>query len=135
MLQLWGRSQDSAREKIELLHRQRERADLEASWLVMERFEFELRSTSGDRPGAGQGHIAEFDISVQGDSPETRHFLEGNIVQARNTVIKSLVGWDREALMTAEGKKKLRQNISDALNTWLPEGKVLDLYFVRFLFK
>jgi flagellar basal body-associated protein FliL len=132
LLKVWGKSQESAREQKELLHRQREKADQEASWLALDKFSFDLKPAPGDRKGP---RLAEFDISVQGDSPETRNYLEENMVQARNAIFKSLVGWDRETLMSVEGKKKLRQNISDSLNTWLPEGKVLDLYFTKFLFK
>lgn len=133
-MKLWDRSQESAKERKAMLHRQREKADLDASWLKLEKFTFDLRPDLNDAKDAPP-RLVEFDVSVQGDSPETRNYLEENMVQARNAIFGSLTGWDRETLMTPEGKKKLRQRLSDSLNAWLPEGKVLDLYFVRFIFR
>ncbi len=133
-MKLWDKTQESARARKAMLHREREKADQDASWLKLDKFTFDLRPDPSERKDA-PSRLVEFDVSVQGDSPETRNYLEENMVQARNAIFGSLTGWDRETLMTPEGKKKLRQRLSDSLNTWLPEGKVVDLYFVRFIFK
>ncbi|MEO5968665.1 MAG: flagellar basal body-associated FliL family protein [Bdellovibrionia bacterium] len=133
LVKVWGKLQEVAREQKELVYRQRKKRDDEASWIKLRKFNFDLKPSFGDRKGAS--HLAEFDLSVQADSPDTRDYIEENMAQTRNAVFRPLVGLDRETLMSVEGKTKLRQNIIESLNMWLPGGKVLDAYFVRFIFK
>ncbi len=118
----------------EALNREREKVDQEASWLTLERMSFELRLNPASKK-TDPMRKALFDLAIHTDSPETKAYLEEAVVPVRAAMDRSLVGWDRETLLTADGKKKLIAGMMDALNNLLPEGKITEMYFTKFIFK
>ncbi len=64
---------------------------------------------------------------------ETRAYLEAHMVQVRNQMINVLNDLSREDLMSREGKRSIRKHIADKLNGWLPQGRIVEVYFSRLL--
>ncbi len=118
----------------EALLREREKADQEASWLTLERIHFELRLNPASKK-TDPMRMAWFDLAIHADSPETKAYLEEAAVPVRSAMNRVLMGWDRETLLTADGKKKLIAGLMDAFNNLLPEGKITEMYFTKFVFK
>lgn len=84
-------------------------------------------------PG-GQGgnrplNSVELEIVIECDALATRHYIEENIIPAQHQAASALNELTEADLMTAEGKRKLRRTIMYKLNTWLPKGRVEDIFF------
>lgn len=79
---------------------------------------------------AGQ---AELEIVAECNSTDTCEFVEGNLTRARDEISSVLVALDREEILSREGKIKIQRLIIERLNKLLPRGKVINLYFSRFI--
>ncbi|MFZ9594547.1 MAG: flagellar basal body-associated FliL family protein [Bdellovibrionia bacterium] len=111
---------------------EKEKTDQAASWVSLKFFTFEAvpsRSEFGKYPPRS----VEFDLSVRCDSPLSCQYLSHYSAEAKNAIVRVLAGQKREFLMTPLGKKKLRQAITESLNAWIPHGKIVDVFFTRFL--
>ncbi|MBI2712733.1 MAG: flagellar basal body-associated FliL family protein [Bdellovibrio sp.] len=106
---------------------------LKESLLNMGRFTLELIPAEGKRPPHGIVNMAEVEFVLQCDSPETRHYIEGNFTLARNLMVTALVPMEREDLLSHEGKKKWKAILLRVLNQWLTHGKVQDVYFSKMI--
>ena len=55
------------------------------------------------------------------------------IAQTRDAIITLLGSKTSEQILTTEGKEKLREEVRDRVNTFLHEGKVVEVYIVDFV--
>lgn len=74
-------------------------------------------------------NLVELEVVIECDSLATRQYIEENIIPAQHQVATSFNDLRDSDLMTADGKRRLRRTIMYKLNTWLPKGKVEDLFF------
>lgn len=82
------------------------------------------------RAGGNQPlNSVELEIVIECDALSTRHYIEENIIPAQHQAASALNELTEADLMTAEGKRKLRRTIMYKLNTWLPKGRVDDIFF------
>jgi flagellar basal body-associated protein FliL len=95
-------------------------------------FTIELKPLEGQpAKGGGFTNMAEVEIVVDCDSPETRTYIEDNLVAARGQVTDVFVSMDREELLSREGKRRLKKKIIERLNGWVPRGKVQAVFFSK----
>lgn len=115
----------------EFVRKQAEENKHKSSLMSLGQFTVELKPVPNQRPVPGVVNMAEVEFAIECDNKETRDYIEDNLAQARNQVTDVLFDLDREAILTREGKKKLRKALIEKLNLWLPKGKVEDLYFSK----
>jgi flagellar basal body-associated protein FliL len=90
-------------------------------------------------PGPGQKkvsmdfHVAEIDLVAACDSKETCQFIENHLAAARDQVVQLVAAVERDDLMSRDGKAQLRKAIQDKLNSWVPQGKVVDVFISRLI--
>ncbi len=101
-----------------------------ASTLSLGDFQIELKE--GIQPGV-TSNLAEMEVVVFCDRPETQTYIKENKDLARNQVTQALLSIDREFLMSREGKRKLKLALVKKLNEWLKEGRVEDVFFPRLI--
>lgn len=78
-------------------------------------------------------HVAEMELVIECDEPETCKFVEDHIEQARNQVTSALMPLTQDDLLSKDGKKVLKQAIMTSVNKWLESGTVKNIHFVRFI--
>src|SRR6185312_11573456 len=78
---------------------------------------------------AGVMNLADLEIVVECDVKSTCDFVEGRTAQIRNLVTDVLVPMEREDLLSKSGKAALKKKIIEKINSWLPAGKIENLYF------
>jgi flagellar FliL protein len=113
-----------------ILH-QAEENKHKAGLVNMGTFSVQLKEIPGQHGAPGVMNLAELEIVLETDSKETRQWIEENLAQARNQITNSFVGFDRDEVLTRDGKKKLKKMLLEKLNTWLIKGKVEDLFFSK----
>jgi flagellar basal body-associated protein FliL len=106
---------------------------LRSSILTMGRFTLELNPLEGAKMGHGIMNMAEVEIVLLCDSKKTREYIETHFTYARSLMVTSLVAMDREELLSHDGKKKWKAILMKALNGWLKEGQVVDLYYSKLI--
>lgn len=77
--------------------------------------------------------IAHVEIFVECDSRETCEYIETASVQARSHVTNALIQVERDDLMTKDGKKKIKKAVIDRLNSWLPKGKIENVFISKLI--
>jgi flagellar basal body-associated protein FliL len=96
-------------------------------------FALELKPVPNQHLGPGVVNMAQMEIMLVCDGPETRDYIKEHMVQTRNQMTQVFTALDREELMSRDGKKKLKGVIIRKLNGWLPHGKVDDLFFSKLI--
>jgi flagellar basal body-associated protein FliL len=92
-------------------------------------FTVEVKKAEGDV----SARQAELEIVAECSSKKACDAVEGNLIRVRDEVSSVLVGWTRDEYLSLEGKRKIRVAIIERLNKWLVGGKVVNLYFSRFI--
>jgi flagellar basal body-associated protein FliL len=115
----------------EFVRKQAAEAKHKSSLMGLGQFTVELKPVPNQKVVPGVVNMAEVELVIECDSKETREYIEDNLAQARNQVTDVLFLLDREAVLTREGKRKLRKTLIEKLNLWLPKGKVEELYFSK----
>ncbi len=117
----------------DFLKKQSDEAKHRFSTLVLGIFNVDIKPSPDEKPAYRATNMAEIEIVLLCDDKETRYYIEENLSQAKNQVTNILTPQTREDLMSREGKKRLKKMIIEKINTWLPKGKVEDLYFNKFV--
>lgn len=76
-------------------------------------------------------NIAELELVVECDSPDTHTYIEENLVQARNQLTDIFLSMERDDLLSREGKRKLKKRLIERLNGWMPRGKIQNVFFAK----
>lgn len=97
-------------------------------------FSVELRPTSPVTGTSRVFNMAEIEVVLECDTPETKAYLEGHNEQLRDQLTSALVAIDKDSLTTREGKKHLKAVIIKRVNGWLKHGKVKEVFFARLIF-
>ena len=72
--------------------------------------------------------MAEMELYAQCDAKDTCEYIEENMASARDQITDALLPMDRDAVITGEGKRRLKKHIVDKLNVWLPRGKIENIF-------
>ena len=115
-----------------LVERQREAAHSRFSMLDLGKFIIELKPDKGSRARAM--NIGELEITIECDGKTTCDRVNAELTRARDMVSTMLLATDRQELLSPEGKRRLKRDILERLNTWLyGVGQVKEVYFTRML--
>lgn len=127
--------QRKARELHELAEKEAAEQRRKDSVLSLGSFNLELKTVPSQTRSVGVGvlNMAELEIILMCDGLDTKDYLNQHMIQARNQLTNVFIALDRDELMSQEGKKRLKKSILRKLNSWLPHGKIEDLYFSRLL--
>ena len=96
-------------------------------------FGMQLKDVEGSRPLRGVVGMAELEIHVQCDRPETCLYLDEHSTDLKDIIAPMLNPMDREILMSVDGKEKLKIALQDKVNRWLPRGHIDKIFFSRLL--
>jgi flagellar basal body-associated protein FliL len=127
--------QKKARILQELAEKEDEEKRRKDSVLSLGSFTLELKAVGSQTYGVGAINMAELEMVLFCDQVDTKEYLEQHKIQARNQMTNLLVAIDREELLSQDGKKRLKTSILKKLNSWLPRGKVEDLYFSKLILR
>ena len=106
-----------------------------ASWTVMGSFLVQL-TTPETRSGQkikGVFNLAELELVAQCDLKATCEYVDNNLTLFRDKIMDILHNVERDEIMTAEGKRKMKVAILARMNSLLPKGKIREIYFTKFL--
>ena len=78
-------------------------------------------------------NVAQIDLIVECDSEETCEYFGENVVQVRSQLTGILVATPRDQLLSMDGKRRVKNLIKDNLNSWIPKGKVINVYFAKLI--
>lgn len=117
----------------EFFRKQHDEAMIKAVMANLGSFTLELKAVPGMKVGPGANNIAEIEIEAECESKETRLFIEANLPQVKNELTNVFTALDRAELLSRDGKRKLKKQIRDRLNKWLPSGKVVELYISKLI--
>jgi flagellar basal body-associated protein FliL len=96
-------------------------------------FTIELKQAPGQKKIPGVLNMAEVDLVAECDVKETCTYLEDYSTQVKSQVTNVFVAMDREQLMSKEGKRKIKKQLIDRLNSWLPKGRVENVFISRLI--
>ncbi|MGK5084070.1 flagellar basal body-associated FliL family protein [Bdellovibrionota bacterium FG-1] len=96
-------------------------------------FTVELKPLQGRRVKTLQANLADVGIVLECDSNTTYVYLEQRVPQIRNQLTDVFLMIERDELLTREGKQRLKGRLLDQLNTWLPKGKIRNIFFSKLL--
>lgn len=102
-------------------------AYLEEIYYPLETFNVNLNSPGGQR-------ILKISIEFMLSNPETRDELEASKAQYRDLIINILSSKKFEEIDNAEGKKLLKDEMSETLNPFLKKGKITKVIFTDIIF-
>ncbi len=125
-------SHEQAENLAELFDKEAKAARYKYSLIKLGSFTVKLETNVTKRV-RGFSNIAEMDIVLLCDSKETRNFIKKHLVRVRDVVSKALIGIEREELLSRDGKRRLKKEIEEKVNNWLPQGKVEDSFIERLL--
>lgn len=115
-----------------LVERQREAAHSRFSTLDLGKFIIELKPDKGARARAM--NIGEIEITIECDGKVTCDRVSAELTRARDMVSTILLATERQELLSPDGKRRLKRDILERLNTWLyGVGQVKEVYFTRML--
>ena len=115
----------------EFLERQAQEAKWKNTTLGLGDFVIDLKRKGDEVKAPGVNNMASLEIFIECDTRETCEYIEGSSVQARSQVSNALIQIDREELLSKDGKRKIKKAIIDRLNTWLPKGRIENLYVTK----
>jgi flagellar basal body-associated protein FliL len=110
-------------------------AEIKAATVALGEFQIGLVGLGDGRQGSS-GIKLELELAVEFESGDTGRWVLANLTPAKSEVmaaIGGLTGLTREDLMTPEGKAKVREQIRERVDQWLPSGKIKGIYFNKFL--
>ena len=110
-------------------------AEIKAATVALGEFQIGLVGLGDGRQGSS-GIKLELELAIEFDSGGTGRWVLANLTPAKSEVmaaIGGLTGLTREDLMTPEGKAKVREQIRERMDQWLPSGKIKGIYFNKFL--
>jgi flagellar basal body-associated protein FliL len=110
---------------------EKEKTFHEAKPLMFRAGSFEIQMKEHGRPRVGSVSVAELEVVVQCSTEATCHYLEANTVGLKDQVAAIFLPIEREELMSVEGKERLKLEITNKVNRWLPSGKIEKVYFSR----
>lgn len=113
------------------LEKEAEESKKHVSMLDLGDFTITLKPLPGQKAAHGMVNMAELDLVVECDTPETHAYIEENMVQVRNQITDVFVTYDRGELLTREGKHILKKKLLERINGWLPKGKVQNIFFSK----
>ncbi|MGK5086352.1 flagellar basal body-associated FliL family protein [Bdellovibrionota bacterium FG-2] len=116
------------------IKKQADDARRKAATLTLGTFWVELNSDFEGKTPFGLVNMAEIQIILECDSKETRVFLETNLVVVRDKFATLFTAMDRDEIMSREGKRSVKRKLLEKINTWLPSGKVEEIYFSKLHF-
>ncbi len=116
------------------IKKQADDARRKAATLALGTFWVELNSDFDGKTPFGLVNMAEIAIVLECDSKETRVFIETNLVIVRDKFATLFVAMDRDEIMSREGKRSIKRKLLEKINTWLPSGKVEEIYFSKLHF-
>jgi flagellar basal body-associated protein FliL len=127
---------EQAARMSEFIKKQSEDAKTRAAIVSLGSFTIELKDpeTPDGKPArrvSGVMNMAEIEIVLDCGERDTRIWVEENMAAVKNQLTNVLTPVERDELFTREGKKRLRKRMMDKLNSWLPHGKVQDIYFPK----
>jgi flagellar basal body-associated protein FliL len=115
----------------EFFAKQAEEAKRKGTTQSLGQFILELKPIPNQRQVPGVVNMAEVELVAQCDERDTCTYIEENIARVRNEVTNIFVAFDRDELLSREGKKRIKKSLLDKLNLWLPKGKIEEIYFSR----
>lgn len=93
---------------------------------------FETESFTVNLSDSAKRYIkAQFALELSNTKVKTE--LEEKLPLLQDAIITVLAKQSWESLSTAEGKEKLKESLSEAINSFLEKGKVQKVYFKSFL--
>ena len=101
--------------------------------LGLGKFSIELTEKPKVRKAHGMMNLASIELYVNCDSKETCDYIEGHKVQVQNEVTGFFTPLEREEFLSISGKRYIRKALIERLNSWLPSGKIKDVYFVEII--
>ncbi|MBL7715290.1 MAG: flagellar basal body-associated FliL family protein [Bdellovibrionales bacterium] len=115
----------------DFLDRQAEFARRKASTIDLGEFTFDVKHRPDEPKPKGVFGMAVVTLMAECDAKETCQILEEQIPIVRNHVLNALSNIEREELLSRDGKKKVRKAVMDRINTWLPRGRVDQVYVTK----
>jgi flagellar basal body-associated protein FliL len=123
---------DAAGKNIgEFIGKQADEARRVMSTALLGQFTLELKPVPGQERVHGVMNMAEVELVVECDNPESCGYVLSNLTQVRNQVTNVFVEIEREDLLSKEGKRKIKRALMEKLNRWLPKGRIENLYFSK----
>ncbi len=83
-------------------------------------------------PGASQQKFVRVNISIEVATEEAESEIQGKMPQVRNSIIDLFNGKRPTDLQSAEQRDFLKEEIKNALNSFMSTGKVKGVYFTNF---
>lgn len=125
--------EDAGKNLGEFLKRQAEEARQKATLVDLGSFLVELKSMPGAATGKSVLNLAEVDLVLLCDDKDTRDQIQSRLSMVRDQVTRFFSAMDREELLSKDGKKRLKKNVLERLNSTLEGGKVKDVYITRLI--
>lgn len=122
-----------AKEVEESTRLQREIDSNVARQISLGTFFLELKEVPKQYMVRGNRNMGQVEIMVLCDSENSHDYIEQHLIPAKSQVSEVLTVIDRDEIMSPHGKRKLSAVIRERLNHWLPHGKVLEVYFSKFV--
>ncbi len=120
---------EQKRELEEFIEKQKEEAKLRGGTTDLGAFVFHLTPMPGEA-NVNIHNMAEVRVVVECDRKPTCDYLAAHQNQLRDAVVEAFEGMDRDLLLSIAGKNQLRNALQSKINEWLPNGKVMKVYFV-----
>lgn len=83
-------------------------------------------------PGGSQQKFVRVNISIEVATEESESEIQGKMPQVRNSIIDLFNGKRPTDLQSAEQRDFLKEEIKNALNSFMTSGKVKGVYFTNF---
>ena len=83
-------------------------------------------------PGGSQQKFVRVNISIEVASEDSETEIQGKMPQVRNSIIDLFNGKRPTDLQSAEQRDFLKEEIKNALNSFMSSGKVKGVYFTNF---
>jgi flagellar basal body-associated protein FliL len=97
--------------------------------------EFSVELSKGEKKGesSNQLNLLELEIVLECDTADAGGVIEENKTEVRSQLTSVLLGMKADEVLTRDGKGMIRALIIERMNQWLPHGKVIRVYFSKFL--
>jgi len=95
------------------------------------KYTFSVKKPEGAPKVSGVIHMGEIELFAECDVRETCAYVDENMTSVRNHVTSVFVDLERGEILTREGKRRLKKQLLDRLNVWLPRGKIKNIFISR----
>lgn len=113
------------------LEKQSEEAKRKYSSVTIGKFTVDLKNGASERKISGVMNMVEIEIVAQCDTKSTCDWIEEHALQTKNEITNTLVGLERDDILSKDGKRRLKKALISKLNSWLPAGKVEEVFFSK----